>query len=273
MTEPATNVAAMPALRESAPLARAVTQPMTPMEMLSVAVSSGSGIEVIERLMTLQERWSAAQARRAFDEAIAAAKAKIKPIRKNKRVHYASKDKEKANTDYMHETMGEIARTIDPILAEHGLSYRYRTEQGNGNVTVTCIVSHKEGHSEETPLTSGRDEGAGKNNLQALGSALTYLQRYTLKIALGLAAAADDDGKAAEGPAKITDEQVDQLIALADAAEADKGKFCEWLEVPSIADIPAKQFAKAKNALEMARRKKMSRADRQAEDAAQGEVS
>jgi hypothetical protein len=36
--------------------------------------------------------------------------------------------------------------------------------------------------------------GAGKNSLQAIASTTTYLQRYTLKLALGLSVSHDDDG-------------------------------------------------------------------------------
>ena len=49
------------------------TAPVTPMEMLDRAVSNGASVETLERLMNLQERWEANQARKAFDDAMAAA--------------------------------------------------------------------------------------------------------------------------------------------------------------------------------------------------------
>ena len=45
---------------------------MTPMEMISSAVEAGN-IDLVAKLMDLQERWDANQARKAFDAAIAAA--------------------------------------------------------------------------------------------------------------------------------------------------------------------------------------------------------
>lgn len=157
---------------------------------------------VIDKLMDMHERWEKNQARKAFDAAMAAAKAEIPVIFKNKVVDFTS---QRGRTHYRHEDMAEIARTVDPILARHGLSYRYRTETTQAHVKVTCVLSHRDGHSEETDLIAGHDNSGNKNSIQAIGSTITFLQRYTLKAALGLAASADDDGKAAAEPPKVYD--------------------------------------------------------------------
>lgn len=258
MTEPATNVAAMPALRESAPLARAVTQPMTPMEMLSTAIGNNAGIEVLEKLMALQERWEASQAKMAFNNAISDAKAEIKPIRKNRKVDFTSA---KGRTNYDYEDLAEIARSVDPILAKYGLSYRHRSRQEGKKLSITCVLSHRAGHAEETELSADNDESGNKSHIQGVGSTATFLQRYTLKIALGLAAAKDDDGAAASASAKITEKQADELVELADEVGADKIAFCKYMKIQSFADLPANQFQKAVRALEAKRRKSGGTAD------------
>jgi hypothetical protein len=234
--------------QESAPLPTVQRSAMTPMEMLSMAVSNGAGIDVLERLMALQERWQNGQARRAFDEAIAAAKAKIKPIIKNRKVDFTS---QKGRTNYEHEDLAEIARQVDPILAEHGLSYRYRSAQDGRQLTITCIISHRDGYSEENSLNAGNDESGNKNAIQAIGSTATYLQRYTLKLALGLAAAKDDDARAAiAAPPTITEAQLAELIALADATGSDKGRFCKHFGIEGIAQLPTAKFREARALLE-----------------------
>lgn len=238
------------ALPETEKMTPVVQSPATPMEMLQHALQSGASLEMMEKLIGLQERWMAGQARRAFDEAIAAAKAEIPVIAKDRKVGFESKKPGAAATSYKHESLGEIARTIDPILAKHGLSYRWRSSQGDGGISVTCVLSHKDGHFEETTLRGGADSSGNKNPLQAVASTTTYLSRYTLKLALGLATAeGDDDGQSAHPSAKITEEQVNELIALADETSADKSKICKWLGVESVPEIPAAAFEKAKNAL------------------------
>lgn len=226
---------------------------LTPMDMLERAVSSNAGVEVISKLMDLQDRWQASHARRSFDEAMAAAKAEIPVIMKNREVDFTSS---KGRTNYRHEDLAEIARTVDPILTKHGLSYRFRTtSQPNEPVSVTCIVSHRHGHSEENTLSAGRDESGNKNSIQAVGSTITYLQRYTLKAALGLAASNDDDGSASEKPAFITSDQLQRIIALTDEVKADKERFCKYLKIGSLAEILASDFDHAMKLLEAKRSK------------------
>jgi hypothetical protein len=231
-----------------------VSQP-TPMTMLSLAVERGANMDVIEKMMGLQERWEANEARKAFDEAIASAKSAIPPIIKDRTVTYPSKDETKPGTSYKHETLAGIAKVIDPILSAQGLSYRYRvTSDLNQPIRVTCIIAHRLGHCEETTLTAGADSSGSKNSIQAIGSTISYLQRYTLKAALGLAAAADDDGKAADTQAAapdlhITAAQVAELEQLIKDADTTVEKFCAYGKVAALADIQARHFAEAKRIL------------------------
>ncbi len=218
---------------------------ITPMVMLDRALSSGAGIETLTKLMDLQERYEANEARKAFDKAIAEAKAEIPVIRKNRAVGYDAKNGS-SRTSYRHEDMAEIARTIDPILSKHGLSYRYRSQQEGNVVRVTCIISHRDGHAEEVMLTAGNDTTGNKNSIQAVGSTITYLQRYTLKAALGLAASADDDGKSSENTPEddrsVTEDQVKELRALIEETQSDIAKICRYWKVEALPDIPASKF-------------------------------
>jgi hypothetical protein len=233
-----------------APAAQTIGLP-TPMDMLNRAVAQGAGVEVLAKLMDLQERHERNLARRAFDAALADAKSELPVIFKNRTVDFTSA---KGRTNYRHEDLAEIARTVDPILAKHGLSYRFRTSSApNEPISVTCIVSHRQGYYEENTLVGGKDDSGNKNPLQQVGSTLTYLQRYALKAALGLAASTDDDAGGVEDSTTITDAQLSDLQRLADEVGADVEKFCIYLKVPSLADIPAGMFKRAKTALEAKR--------------------
>lgn len=219
---------------------------LTPMEMIDRAISNGAAVEVLEKLFALQERYEANQAKKAFNNAIADAKAKIKPIIKNRKVDFTS---QKGRTNYEYEDLAAIAEAVDPVLAASGLSYRHRSQQDGVKLSVTCIISHRDGYFEETTLTAENDNSGNKNSIQAIGSAATFLQRYTLKLALGLAATKDDDGNKAEQPTAISENQLKELLELADSLGVDKPNFCKWANVESFADIPAQKFQIAKNAL------------------------
>jgi hypothetical protein len=225
-----------------------VAEHITPMTMIDRALASGAAPETLEKLLALQERWEANQGRKAFDEAMAAAKAEIPTIRKNRTVDFTS---QKGRTHYRHEDLAEIAETVNPILSKHGLSYRFRTSSNIGEpISVTCIISHRLGYSEENTLVGPPDESGNKNRLQQVGSTLSYLQRMTLKASLGLAAAEDDDGARSDddtGP--ISDEQVAILRKMIEDSGRDTEQVCKYFRVASIPELQARDFARAVTAL------------------------
>lgn len=227
----------------------------TPMSMIERAVEKGADVGMIEKLMELAERHDRNLGRRAFDQAIASAKAEFPEIRKNKTVDFSTA---KGRTHYRHEDMAEISRAVDPVLSRYGLSYRYRTQQDGRSVTVTCILSHKDGYSEETTLSSAADESGNKNHLQAVGSAATYLQRYTLKMALGIAATEDDDGRRADAAKLIDADQFQVLQDLIEEASADVPKLLKFLGAETLEEMTVTQFSTAVSAL----RKKTKKANR-----------
>lgn len=185
------------------------------------------------------QRVETVSARKAFEAAMADAKAEFDPIVKRHLVDFENKSG--GSTSYKHEDLADIENAVKPSLSKHGLSYRFRgTSKPGDPVAVTCIVTHRDGHFEETTLSAGADNSGGKNSIQAIGSAITYLQRYTLKLALGLAAGRDDDGKAAgetKPTERITEQQVKDLESLAKRADVDLQIIYDRFQVKSLNDL------------------------------------
>jgi len=184
--------------RRNGPVVENLPATTSPMGMISQAIQQGASIEVIERLVALQERWDLRQSRIDFDDAMAAAKGEIPVIAKTKHVGFASKKEGAAKTDYWHEDLASIAEVVDPVLSKYGIRYHFETSaKVNEPVIVTCFVSRKGYVGAQATLDAPRDVTGNKNAVQQIASTVTYLQRYTLKAALGLAAGEDDDGQAA----------------------------------------------------------------------------
>lgn len=224
-------------------LALPIAAEATPMGMIARAVAEGAGLDVIEKLMSLQERWEKNQGRKAFDEAIAAAKAEIPVIIKNRAVDFTT---QKGRTNYRYEDLAAIAEVVNPILAKHGLSYRFRTTSPpNEPITVTCVVSHRGGYSEENTLSAGRDDTGNKNAIQSIGSTLTYLQRMTLKASLGLAASTDDDGKLSGNGGSVSDEQLQDLGHRLSDTKTDITLFLKHYGVDALTEFPAARYDEA----------------------------
>jgi hypothetical protein len=169
-------------------------QPITPMALIQQAQAGGSSIEQMQQLFDLQMRWEENEARKAYNDAIAKFKQEDIFIVKDATVHFQSS---KGTTHYTHATLGGVVGQVTPMMSKHGLSHSWNTQQNGGSISVTCKISHRLGHSESVTLFAGADNSGNKNSIQQIGSTVTYLQRYTLLSALGLATS-DDDGQGSE---------------------------------------------------------------------------
>lgn len=220
--------------QRTAGIMRAITPTVeiTPPAMLERAIAQNAPIEVLERLIVLKERWDATEARKAFDSAFAAAKAETPVILKTEEVSFGA-----GKTSYKYEDLAKVLQIVDEWLAKFGMFVRFRTSSEPGQpVRVTCIVAHEKGHREENTLTAPPDTSGSKSGVQAIGSAVTYLSRYTLKAALGLAAAKDDDDARNN---VISDEQDNAIRQMLVEAKVDVNELLQKAAVASISDIPA----------------------------------
>lgn len=193
--------------------------------MLMTAVQSGN-IEIIERMMALKERVEANEARKAFSDAIATAKLSAPDLRKEQRTDFTSKSG--SRTAYDFANIGDINPPILKWLADHGFSARWAPDQVSGMLGITCILTHRLGHSESFRLEAPPDNTGNKNGIQGLGSTQTYLERYTLLGVTGLAVAGmDDDGKSFSR-GDVDTSLADEYIAKLKLATTDKDVINIW---------------------------------------------
>jgi len=160
------------------------------MRLIEIAVNNGADITQLEKLMDLQERYEANQAKKEFNAAMSQFQAMLPVIEKLGIVDYTTS---KGRTFYQYAKIEDIAKAIQPALKETGLSYRFTQSQDNGIITVRCIVTHQSGHSEYSELVSSPDISGGKDQLKSIASAISYLRRYTLTGILGIVVGGEDD--------------------------------------------------------------------------------
>jgi hypothetical protein len=229
---------------------------VTPMHMLQAALDQGADLAKLEQLMGLQERWEKNEARKAYVAAMAQFKRNPPEILKRKHVHFTGNTGK--TTDYHHATLADVCDAAIAALAAVGISHRWDVEQKDGGgITVHCVLTHEQGHRDNTTLSGRADDSGNKNAIQAIGSAVTYLQRYTLLAATGLATRdlPDDDGKASsKGPELVSAQQVMDLEALISEVGANYEQFLKFLRINDLRDLPAKKYQAACAALNARRR-------------------
>lgn len=171
---------------------------ITPMEMLQHAVEKGVDVGVLEKLMKLHQDWEVSTAKKAYTAALTAFKATPPTVTKNKKAGFRGRNSGE-EVGYTYATLAQACAAIAPKLSEHGLSHTWEINQDGPTIRVTCVLTHELGHSERVTLQASADTSGAKNSIQAIGSTVSYLQRYTLLAATGLAATdQDDDGQRSE---------------------------------------------------------------------------
>jgi hypothetical protein len=219
--------------------------------LVRLAIERGVDVEVLERLVALQERVTERNARSAFFEAVAAFQEACPEINKSKDAKIKSK-RTGSEFGYSFSPLEEITRTIRPHLRNHGLSYSWDVKRGDGGLDVVCVLRHIDGHEERASFPVPVESDGRMSSAQANGAAMTYGKRQSLTAVLGLTTAdVDDDARRRES--ELSDRQAADLDALMDEVGVDRRKFLDWLGVASISEIRASDYPRAVKALERKR--------------------
>lgn len=145
-------------------------------------------IEAIEKYMDLRARNAKEIASQQFNEALANFRGEHIHVTRSKVVNAGPLK----GTAYA--VLSDFVNATAPQLAKFGLSVSWRCMRDEKDwIEIACIVRHRGGHQEETRMGGPPDEGGAKNKIQARASTISYLEKYTLKMALGLAEQDDDD--------------------------------------------------------------------------------
>lgn len=211
------------------------------------ALNPNVDIDKMERLLQMQKDIMRDQAKMAYTQALSEMQPNLPIIQERGSIDIGRGKPQR------YALWEDINEAIKPHLAEHGFALSFRTGKDGEQIIVTGVLSHRDGHSEETTMHLPADISGSKNAVQAIGSSTSYGKRYTAQALLNLTSHGEDDDGKEGGTNHITDEQVDELIALADEVGADKAKLCEFFEISALANIPVGMFEKVKETIELKR--------------------
>lgn len=122
----------------------------------------------------------------------------------------------------------DLHRAVMPVLAAHLLTLDFRIGSEGPNITVQPILRHDNGFVEEGGIMKGPpDKGPGRSDIQAIGSAASYLKRHSLKAMLNIIEDGEDNDGAPLRPGdQLNDRQQGLLVDAQEQAEA--GTYREW---------------------------------------------
>jgi hypothetical protein len=179
------------------------------------ALDPSFDVAKLDHLLQVRERWAAAEARNAYNEAFASFKSEAIVVVKNRAVT----DGPLKNKRYAE--LFSVVNAVTPLLSKYGLSQSWSVKSDKDWIEVTCSLRHVLGHSESVTIGGPADTGGAKNPIQARASTITYLERYTLKAVCGIAEQ-DEDNDGGLGVAKMDEGVLADHLAAIDGAADEK---------------------------------------------------
>jgi len=152
-------------------------------------------VDKLERLIALQEKAQMRQAEQSFNAAMSEAQSEMGPI---------AADSNNPQTRSRYASYFALDKALRPIYSRHGFALSFGTGDTpmEQYIRVVCYASHRDGftrtyHVDMPADGKGAKGGDVMTKTHAVGSGLTYGQRYLLKMIFNIAIGSDDDGNAA----------------------------------------------------------------------------
>ncbi len=217
-------------------------------DLVKLAIEKDLDVDKLEKLIELQERVTARNARIEFFGALKAFQDEVPDLVRNKEANIVTGPGGKYG--YTYASLDGIQKTVRPYLHQNGLSYSWTTEDSTPQVlNVVCVLRHVDGHETKSVFPVPTDTKAAMSAAQKTGAALTYGQRMSLVSVLGIAATDDVDGADQTDQSYISSGQVEELNDLITASKADSKKFLAFMGAEHMGDILQRDFARAVSAL------------------------
>ena len=202
-------------------------------------------VSKLDALLRMQREIVADEAKLKFNQAMARMTTGKLRVKKNGRVDLGT-----GKGGYDFATWPDMDDVLRPLMEREGftLCFNMETKEGGGAI-VSGTLLHIDGHSRTVTVPLALDTGAGRNNLQAMGSTLSYGKRYCAEMLFNIVReGVDDDGKLG-GTVFITAAQVTEIEQLITDGGIPRDPFLEWVGAVRVENIQAADFTKAKNAL------------------------
>ena len=166
-----------------------VQEPQNPIfNMLQLAmVSSDVDLEKMEKIMQMADRHEEKIAFKAYNRDMALMQGEIPPIEFNSQIKVSGQ----VRSNYTNYE--GIMKVVQPILSKFGFSVSFNPVSKDNLLTVDCMISHRDGHIETSSLSLPFDTSGSKNNVQAIGSSMSYAKRYALCLKLNIATGGEDN--------------------------------------------------------------------------------
>ena len=171
-------------------------------------------VDKMQTLLDMQILIMEKESRGAFLRDFALMQAEFLPVKKTGKTQQST-----------YATFDDINNATLPARSHYGFSISFQPATVEGFMSVTARLSHREGHSEETVVSLPFDTSGNKNQVQAIGSALTYGMRMSIKAVLSISTFDGDDDDAEGLHGTISAPETEALSAACELHGLNAGKI------------------------------------------------
>lgn len=158
------------------------------------AISSGAGVEVMEKLLAMRKQLKDEFALQQFNLAMSRFQAECPVIKKTSNIKNSKAKGGGVRSWYA--PLDKIDAQTKKLRSDCGFSHMITTEQNETSFTAICEVQHIDGYSKKTSFSVPIEKEAYMTDQQKIGSAQTFAKRYAFCNAFGIMTAdKDDDGQ------------------------------------------------------------------------------
>ena len=226
--------------------------------------------EKMHALLDARDRLMAQEARVAFVTAYIDMQEELPTIDAKGRIEIEAKRAGAKKQSTPYATYNEINRVTKPILKKHRFAMIMLPDVGpngvgvlmRGQLAYVCDTPYgRMVHAEQCVITAPLETSGSKNNVQGVGSSLSYTKRYCAIALLNLVSHAtedrDDDAKAAgkrgadvedQSVVLVTEKQLADLSAAIKDCGVGSDTFCSKFEIEQLSDLPAASYGEAMGA-------------------------
>lgn len=201
-----------------------------------VALDPSVDVQKMHGLLDIQERLMNKQAEMSFTSALTVLQNDLPRIKQDGKIMHGNR----LIASYAkYET---IDTAIRPLLMANGFALRFNTEPIGDRVLVSGTLSHKDGHSITNTIPLDIDKGPARNNVQSVGSTISYGKRYLVGMLLNLVFEGEDnDGKTASF-IPISTEQAAEIKKKLEETDADVTKFLALVGAKTVDEMSVDKY-------------------------------
>lgn len=230
------------------PERRLAERPAAMMEAIQrAAMDPACDVAKMQALLDMAERMQATNARIEYQAALARIQEVMPRIGRDGKITVNSVVRSR------YATLERIDKIVKPLLAAEGFSLQFDTAESGSKITVFGKLAHREGHFDVKQIALALESSGAKNSVQAMGSTISYGQRYLIKMFLNIVEEGEDTG----GQPPLEAITTDQAIVIRDLIRevgANEAKFLAYIGVESVEQISKRDYDRTISELERKRK-------------------